>query len=168
MKTAIGLGSSLGNRRRQLQRAVNALDRTAGLTILRGSRWYRTPPMAGGSATGWFLNGVVLLESMLDPHEVLRRCRELESGAGRRRSKHWGDRALDLDVLLVEGVVRQNEDLVLPHPGIASRSFVLRPLLEVWPTAHNPNTGIPYAELAACPGPQAVPVGVVAVPRRSL
>jgi len=162
MRVAIGLGASLGDRRRTLERALRRLDAHPGLTFLRGSRWYLNPPMKGGTAQGWFLNGVGLYESTLDPMEVLAACRALEDAEGRRRARHWGDRPLDLDVLVVEGVTSDDPTLRLPHPGVADRPFVWWPLHEVWPDA--------ATDLADPPPPRRgiVAVGVVARPHRSV
>jgi 2-amino-4-hydroxy-6-hydroxymethyldihydropteridine diphosphokinase len=130
---AIGLGSSLGDRRRMLDRTVALLSRTPGFTLVSVSRWYRSAPMPGGTATGWFLNGVAVFRCERSPHEILDVCRALEARAGRRRARHWADRTLDLDVLHVEGVRSADADLTLPHPGVAERAFVWWPLLEAWP-----------------------------------
>ena len=162
MKLAIGLGASLGDRRLTLETAIRALAAKPGLAFVRVSRWYRTPPLRGGTARNWFLNGVALFETDLDPEEVLALCVELEARAGRRRARHWGDRPLDLDLLLAEGVVRASGRLTLPHPGITRRPFVLVPLLDVWPDATDPVTGVPYASLPGPSGPRPVPVGVAA------
>jgi 2-amino-4-hydroxy-6-hydroxymethyldihydropteridine diphosphokinase len=162
MKLAVALGSSLGDRRTQLERTLARLDHTPGIRLLRASRWVRTPPLAGGTATHWFLNGVALLETDLDPEAVLDVCVALEEQAGRRRARFWGDRTLDLDLLLAEAGAVTTDRLVLPHPAIARRRFVLEPLLEVWPDARNPHTGVAYADLPMPSGPRPVPWGVVA------
>lgn len=160
MKIAIGLGASLGERRLAVETALSSLAAKPGLTLLRASRWYRTPPLAGGSARNWFLNGVALFDSDRDPEDVLDLCVALEVRAGRRRARHWGDRPLDLDLLLAEGVVRATGRLTLPHPAIGRRPFVLVPLLEVWPDAADPRSGQAYAALPTPAGPRPVPIGV--------
>lgn len=160
MKVAIGLGCSLGDRRATLELTIRKIAATAGITVLRTSRWYRTPPMRGGTAKGWFLNGVVLIETDRTLEDLLALCVSLESGADRRRSQFWGDRPLDVDLLLAEGAQRAEPHLQVPHPGIASRAFVLRPLVEVWRDARDPKTGRPWADLLPGPVPRPVPVGV--------
>jgi len=165
MKVAIGLGSSLGDRRGQLELAVRRLAAHPGLELLRVSRWYRTPPMRGGTARNPFLNGVALFESALTPDEVLARCVAIEHRAGRRRVSHWGDRTLDLDVLLIESCVIDRPELRIPHPGMAYRSFVMVPLLEVWPDAVDPRTGRRWAESSRPATPRPVPVGILAARR---
>lgn len=167
MKVAIGLGSSLGDRRGRLELVLRLLDANPGLELLRGSRWYRTPPLRGGSARNWFLNGVALFESELGPAELLALCVRLEERMGRRRGRHWGDRTLDLDVLLVDGLICEEPGLRIPHPAIAQRPFVLLPLLEAWPDAIDPRTGERWADLPRDGTPRPVPVGVVADRRRA-
>lgn len=163
---AIGLGSSLGDRRATLELALLRLDHTPGLSLVRGSRWYRTPPLRGGTATGWFLNGVAVFRTDLPARSLLERCRELEDLAGRRRSRFWGDRTLDLDVLLIEGEHLNELDLKVPHPALPDRPFALLPLLEIWPDAVEPSSGVAYATMPSPTGPMPVPDGVVARPPR--
>ncbi len=162
MKVAVGLGSSLGDRRATLELTLRKLASRPGVTLLRASRWYRSPPMRGGTAQGWFLNGVALVECAIPLEDLMALCVALEVGAGRRRTRYWGDRVLDLDVLHADGVIRDDPRLTLPHPGIADRPFVLEPLCEIWPDATDPRTGVPYASRSPAPGPRAVPVGVPA------
>jgi 2-amino-4-hydroxy-6-hydroxymethyldihydropteridine diphosphokinase len=168
VRAAIGLGSSLGDRRARLEGTVRKLHAHPAIEVLRCSRWVRTPPMRGGSASGWFLNGVALLQTTLDGPELLALCRALEQSAGRRRARFWGDRTLDLDLLLHGDTVLDTDTLTLPHPAIAERPFVRMPLLEVWPDAIDPRTAIPFRELPGPSGPRAVPVGAFAFPRALL
>lgn len=158
-RAAIGLGTSLGRRRTQLETTLRRLAHSDGLVVLACSRWYRTPPMRGGSARNWFLNGVVLVGSDLGPEDLLELCRREERRAGRRRANHWGDRTLDLDLLLMEGVVRDTSELSLPHPGVRTRDFVRRPLLEVWPDAVDPRDGVRLDSLPPAHLPHAWSIG---------
>jgi 2-amino-4-hydroxy-6-hydroxymethyldihydropteridine diphosphokinase len=160
-RVAIALGSSLGDRHRSLSLAVRRLS-TTGMQLVRVSRWFRTPPLQGGTAKNWFLNGVALFSCDLSPEQVLERCVKIERSAGRRRGKYWADRPLDLDVLLYEDRIVRTDKLVLPHPAIAQRAFVLVPLLEVWPDATDPVSGRPYAAAPAPPGPRPAPDGILA------
>lgn len=162
MRAAVGLGSSLGDRHAWIELALRKLHARPDTTVVRVSRLVRTPPMRGGSARGWFLNAVALVDTTLTPRELLQACATLEESAGRRRKSHWGDRTLDLDVLLVDGVVSDDPWLTLPHPGIAARRFVLGPLLEIWPDAAHPATGARYADLPEGSGPVPVPAGILA------
>lgn len=159
---AIGLGSSLGQRRATLEQTVRKLAAGPGMELVRTSRWIRTPPLRGGTARNWFLNGVALFRTTLEPHAILDRCVALERAAGRRRVRFWGDRPLDIDLLLLEGQIVHTERLTLPHPAITRRPFALGPLLEVWPDAVDPTTGIAYAALPPPSGPRPHPVGILA------
>ena len=135
MKLALGLGASLGPRRATLERTLARLDARADVSVVRVSRWYRSAPMPGGTATGLFLNGVALLETTLTPRALLDVCRRLEHDAGRRRARYWSDRPLDLDLLVADGPPLDEPELTLPHPGVLTRAFVYWPLMEVWPEA---------------------------------
>lgn len=157
MRVAIALGSSLGDRRAHLELAVLRLRRR-GLVYRGGSSVVLTPPMRGGTARGWFLNAVAVFDTALSPREVLAVCRDLEAKAGRRRARFWGDRTLDLDVLLCDQLVSDDPELRLPHPAIAVRPFFLEPLLEVWPDARDPRTDLPL-RLAIARGARPSPVG---------
>lgn len=166
-QVAIGLGSSLGNRRRAIELAIRQLERMPGTTLWRTSRLYRTPPMRGGSARGWFLNAVAVFHTTGTPEQWLQACVDLEARADRRRAGHWGDRTLDLDLLIFGSVTSEDPLLTLPHPGIAHRPFVWLPLIEAWPDSIDPNSGIPWSDHAAPSGPRPVPVGAVARPFRA-
>lgn len=159
-RLAIGLGSSLGPRGQTLALAVQQLAHSSGLRLLNCSRGYRTPPLKGGHATGWFLNAVALFETTLSPAQVLGLCKSLEDRALRRRSVHWADRTLDLDILLFGHHIVRTASLTIPHTALLERAFVLTPLLEVWPDAVYPTTGRPLAEVPSPPGPKPVAVGL--------
>lgn len=161
LEAAIGLGTSLGHRQRQLLTAILQLQAHPDVRIVRCSRLYRTPPMRGGTARGWFLNAVVRVRTTLSGPDLLALVRTIETQAGRRRAGHWGDRTLDLDVLLHGDTISDGPDLVLPHPGIRDRPFVLTPLLEVWPDAVDPRTHTAFAACPTPPPPRALPVGCV-------
>ena len=165
MKLAIGLGASLGPRIYRLTLTLRQLDATPGLSLVRCSKWVKTPPLTGGSARGWFANGVALFHSSLEPYAVLDRCRELEEAAGRRRARFWGDRPLDLDLIHLEDLYLDDPVLTLPHPALLDRPFVLEPLLEVWPDAIDPRTGVPYRDAPTAPGPRPFPIGLAPRPR---
>ena len=150
-RVAIGLGGSLGDAAATLRLALHALAAEPALSGLRASRLYATPP-AGGVATGRFLNAVVVARCALSPVALLARLRALEVRLGRRSARRWADRVLDLDLLLVEGEVLESPQLVLPHPRMHARDFVLIPLREVWPDAVDPRDGARYADLPAASG----------------
>lgn len=163
---ALGLGSSLGDRRQHLELALRRLDAHRDVEIVRISGLVRTPPLSGGAARNWFLNGVATIETHLEPEAFLQRCVALEASAGRRRGLRWADRPLDLDLLLFGEAVIDTPTLIVPHPAIATRRFVLEPLLEIWPDAQDPVSGLRYADHPPAPGPRPVPVGPLALRRR--
>jgi 2-amino-4-hydroxy-6-hydroxymethyldihydropteridine diphosphokinase len=127
----IGLGSNLGDRKAALDGAVCALKGTSGIRISQVSRYHETKPVGGPSQQGTFLNAATLLETTLDPLTLLRVLQEIELRFGRVRTVPWGERTLDLDLLLYGGEVIRNRELEVPHPWIKIRRFVLAPAVEV-------------------------------------
>ena len=121
----LGLGSNLGDRRRHLRDAVAAIP-----DVVAVSRVYETAPV-GGPDQGAYLNIVVRLDTKRSPRELLEICRERESEAQRVRTVRWGPRTLDVDVLWVDGQTVDEPDLVVPHPRMFERAFVLMPLRDV-------------------------------------
>ncbi len=94
---------------------------------------YETEPVGGPGGQGPYLNLVVELDTDLDPHELLAVCRRLESAAERVRLERWGARTLDVDVLWIDGVQLDEPELIVPHPRMRERRFVLAPLSELAP-----------------------------------
>lgn len=123
----LGLGSNLGDRRAILAEAVRALP-----DVVAVSPVYETDPV-GGPDQGPYLNLVVQLETERTARELLAVCREREQAADRVREVRWGPRTLDVDVLWVEGEEVDEPDLVVPHPRMAQRRFVLAPLRDLAP-----------------------------------
>jgi 2-amino-4-hydroxy-6-hydroxymethyldihydropteridine diphosphokinase len=124
----IGIGTNLGNRLENVDRAVAAL-RELG-TLRTQSSLYRTAPW-GNRRQPWFLNAVVLLETALSPHDVLERLQAIEATMGRERAAAWGPRVIDLDLLLYDDLEIAMPDLKIPHPRMNERAFVLVPLSEI-------------------------------------
>jgi len=124
----LGLGSNLGEREAHLRAAVASLDEVVAV-----SGAYESEPMGGPGGQGPYLNAVVALETQRSPRSLLVECQRLEALAGRVRAERWGPRTLDVDVLLVGDLVVVEDDLVVPHPRLWLRRFVLAPLAEVAP-----------------------------------
>ena len=120
--------------------------------------------MHGGRAFGWFLNSVACFKTLLPPESILSICKDLERQADRRREVYWGDRTLDLDLLLVGDQLLNSQDLQLPHPALLTRPFVTTPLLEIHPNIRDPRTGKYVIQAARQRGPRAVPVAALAPP----
>jgi 2-amino-4-hydroxy-6-hydroxymethyldihydropteridine diphosphokinase len=143
----IGLGSNLGDRRANLEAAVARLRQHAALRVLSVSQWRETAPVGGPAGQSPFLNGATLVETSLAPHDVLAALQQIEDRLGRRRAAQWGPRSIDLDLLLYEQAVLDAPALVLPHPRMAWRRFVLEPAAEVAGAMLHPTTGWSVARL---------------------
>ncbi len=155
MDAYIGLGSNIEPRVRHLTRAVHLLGSQDAIRLEATSPVFRSEAhtMGGGSQPD-FLNAVVRVRTALSPARLLETCLSMEHQLGRERnSQGWAPRTIDLDLLLYEDEVISTERLVIPHPRMHERLFVLRPLLELWPSGRNlPGFRRTPAELiAACP-----------------
>jgi 2-amino-4-hydroxy-6-hydroxymethyldihydropteridine diphosphokinase len=131
----LGLGSNLGDRARYLREAVATL---ADLGDIRVSPVSETAPVGGPPGQDAFLNLVVEVRTERTPRELLGVCRRLEAAAGRVREEHWGPRTLDVDVLWVDGLTVNEDDLVVPHPRLWDRRFVVAPLRDLAPDLVDP------------------------------
>jgi 2-amino-4-hydroxy-6-hydroxymethyldihydropteridine diphosphokinase len=131
VRAFLGLGSNLGDRLANLQRAVDLLDATPGIRVVRTSRVYETAPV--GPPQPDYLNAVAEVRTALTARELLDACLEAERALGRVRAERWGPRTADIDVLTF-GVEHFDEPgLTVPHPRMHERAFVLVPLLELEP-----------------------------------
>jgi len=157
----IGLGSNRGNRRETLDRAVATIATHPAVQWLGQSRWHETRPVGGPPGQPAFLNGTVLVETSLQPRTLLELLEAVEADAGRTRRERWGPRTLDLDLLLFDDLVVDTPELVVPHPHMAWRRFVLEPAAEVAGSMLHPaigwtveelldhlNTAVPYVAVA--------------------
>ncbi len=153
----VGLGSNLDGPEERVRRALNELDALPRTRLQRASRLYRSPPM-GPRDQPDYVNAVAWLETELSPLELLDCLQELERRQGRRRTRHWGERTLDLDLLSVDHVTMATDRLQLPHPGLADRSFVLQPWCEIAPDYEVPGLGAVNDLARLCPGPLATPL----------
>ena len=133
----IGLGSNLGDRKANLRRALEVLQADSRIIVRRVSRFVETLPQ-GGPPQGNFLNAAAELQTDLSPRELLKVLIETEAQLGRVRAEKWGPRASDLDLLLYEYQIFQEADLLVPHPLMHQREFVLKPLSEIAPDALHP------------------------------
>ena len=126
MRAYLGLGSNLGDRRAHLRAAVAALPDVVAVSAV-----YETDPVGGPPGQGPYLNLVVALETARSPRELLDLAHSLEDAAGRVRKERDGPRTLDVDVLLVGDLCVDEPDLVVPHPRMWQRRFVLAPLADL-------------------------------------
>ena len=129
VRAYLGIGSNLGNRLSELQRAVDGLAATDGVDVIAVSAVYETDPV--GPEQPDYLNAVVAIDTTLDAHELLVAGQRIEADAHRVRGERWGPRTLDVDVLFYGDAVIDEPDLVVPHPRWHERDFVLAPLADL-------------------------------------
>lgn len=138
----ISLGSNIGNRFKFLQTAINELNNEPGITVVKQSSIYETDPV-GYEDQALFLNMVLKLSTNLTPLNLLEVCLKIEQQIGRTRELRWGPRKIDIDILLYDDKIINSHKLVVPHPRMIERNFVIIPLLEldeniILPTMNEP------------------------------
>ncbi len=133
----IGLGSNLDDPAAQLDEARRRLSLVEGLEITRISSYYATPPV-GVIDQPWFINAVAAIRTRLSPEGLLDALLQVENDMGRIRKQRWGPRLVDLDLLLYNNIVVNTPRLLVPHPEMPNRGFVLLPLAEIAPQALHP------------------------------
>jgi 2-amino-4-hydroxy-6-hydroxymethyldihydropteridine diphosphokinase len=153
VRAYVGVGSNLGDRWARLAAAARALRREPRIALLRASRVYDAAPL--GPPQPRYLNAALELEVDVPPLALLRILQRIERSAGRKRTPvRWSARPLDLDILLFGDEVIRRPRLVVPHPGLAVRRFVLAPLAELCPERLVPGTGRTVAQLLAAVPPE--------------
>jgi 2-amino-4-hydroxy-6-hydroxymethyldihydropteridine diphosphokinase len=136
----IGFGSNVGNRPDYCDRAVTLLSLLPHSEVLGVSPLYETEPISDHAhpGEGWFLNGVVQLQTDITPRSLITVCREIERSLGRDEGDRKGPRTLDLDILFYGQRVIEDPDLIIPHPRLHQRRFVLAPLADLAPAWEHP------------------------------
>lgn len=148
MPAYLGIGSNLDDPLANVRRAFASLRTLDSTRLVRTSQIYRTAPV-GPVEQPDFYNAAAGLLTQLTPRVLLRRLKELELQLGREASSvRWGPRRIDFDLLVYGGVVMNDADLTLPHPGLLQRAFALVPLADVAPALRIPGSGL-VADLAA-------------------
>lgn len=142
----ISMGSNLGDRVEMLRRGLDELDQLGETQVVRLSSIYDTEPV-GEVDQPRFLNAVVMIETELEPRVLLWNLLLIERRLGRVRTRPWGPRPLDLDILIYDDLVVDEPDLTIPHPLMHERAFVLVPLAELAPGLVHPLLGLTAAEL---------------------
>lgn len=125
----IAMGSNLGEKKKNLLEALSNME-NRGLNVLAVSSFIETEPY-GVTDQPLFINAVVKIATELSAHDLLRALLDIEQKMGRVRKRHWGERNIDLDLLFYDNLVIKEHDLVLPHPDMQNRLFVLAPLAEI-------------------------------------
>jgi 2-amino-4-hydroxy-6-hydroxymethyldihydropteridine diphosphokinase len=133
----IGLGSNLGDKIAYCKKAIAKILDLDNHKLLVRSSFYKTDPV-GYRSQDWFINGIIKIESDLDPLDLLRALKEIEAKLGRKETYQWGPREIDLDLLLYEDRIIQTDQLQIPHPRLQERQFVLIPLVEIDPDMIHP------------------------------
>ncbi len=162
----IGFGSNLGDRCLLINQALQALSELPTTSLRELSSLYETAPV-GYLDQGAFLNGVVLVKSSLTALELLERLLVIENSLGRVRKERWGPRTIDLDILFYGDKIIDEVDLLVPHPELGKRLFVLEPLHEIASTWLHPQFGGTISELLnkyQLSNPEEVPCRIVAGP----
>ncbi len=151
VRVFIGLGSNLGDRYDYIRRALLKVDELEGVRVYRVSSLIETEPVGGPAGQGMFVNGVAELRCDLSAGELLAALLEIENELGRERQERWGARTIDLDLLLFGREVIDEAELVVPHPLMAERDFVMIPMAEIAGEVFHPVLGKTMREVRVAP-----------------
>lgn len=133
----IGIGSNIGDRKKNIDSAIDMLNGADGTVVSAVSSYINTLPV-GYTDQPDFLNAAVELKTALSPQKLLEVCQNIERELKRARDIKWGPRTIDLDILLYGEAVLNEENLIIPHPRMHEREFVMKPLNEIAPQAFHP------------------------------
>lgn len=142
----LSLGSSMGDRKKYLDTAIEKLGACRGVAVKKVSDYIQTEPY-GGVAENKFINCVAEVETLLSHRQLLNKIHEIENECGRVRNKRWGDRTLDIDIVFFGKQIILEDDLVIPHPEYHKRDFVLTPLKQIAPDFICPKLLKPIKEI---------------------
>ncbi len=137
----IGLGSNIEQPYQQIKAAIVALDALPETCVIKDSGYFKSRPM-GPEDQPDYVNVVVEIESTISADALLQHCQHIEKQQGRVKLRRWGERCIDLDILLYADAQIQTENLTVPHPGICLRDFVFLPLLKLNPDVQVPGRGL--------------------------
>lgn len=136
----IGLGSNLEQPYQQIKNAIIALNNLAGTEVKTDSGYFKSRPM-GPEDQPDYVNAVIELETTIGVSQLLKHCQQIEKQQHRVKRRHWGERTIDLDILLYADQQINTRELCVPHPGICQRDFVYLPLLKIKPEIDLPGKG---------------------------
>jgi 2-amino-4-hydroxy-6-hydroxymethyldihydropteridine diphosphokinase len=145
----IGIGTNIGKKKENYREALERIAKIPSTTITKESSLYESEPH--GEIKEWFVNGVIEIMTSLEPADLLHHLKNVERAMGRKpmRGKKWGSRVLDLDILIYQGRVVEEKGLIIPHPQLHSRKFVLVPLSEIAPQLIHPKFSMSISALLA-------------------
>jgi 2-amino-4-hydroxy-6-hydroxymethyldihydropteridine diphosphokinase len=126
----IGIGSNVGDKTYQCKRAISEILKIDRHKLLAESSLFKTKPI-GYVSQDWFVNGVIKIETEMEPLELLQMLKTIELQLGRKRTFRWGPRSIDLDILFFDDEEVRTKELQIPHPRLHERQFVLIPLVEI-------------------------------------
>lgn len=133
-KVYLALGSNIGNREKNLSDALDNLKASNGIEVVNVSKIYETEPV-GYLNQGNFLNMVILISTNKEPMDLLKELQKIEEDMKRIREIHWGPRTIDIDILLFDDLTINYRELIIPHPRMFERAFVLIPLKDIYDNA---------------------------------
>lgn len=144
-KAYLSVGSNMGERKKYLEDGIEALKAHPLIKQVKVSELIETAPY-GGVEQADFLNAAIGLETLMEPEELLEALHNIENSAGRERILRWGPRTLDLDILFFDKLVYESDTLVIPHPDLHNREFVLKPLSTIAPNYRHPLLGMTVSQ----------------------
>jgi 2-amino-4-hydroxy-6-hydroxymethyldihydropteridine diphosphokinase len=140
-RVLLALGANLGDREKNMARALGLIGALAGTRVLKASKLIESAPQGGPPGQGMFLNGAAEIETDFEPERLLDKLKDIERALGRKPGPRWGPREIDIDIILFGGRVVDAPALKVPHPRFRERLFALAPLAEIAPDALDPVTG---------------------------
>ncbi len=156
----IAIGSNIGDKQANCEEGIALLLSSGAATLNKQSRFYQTVPV-GYKDQDWFINAVICIETAMDPQQLFEQLKQIENAAGRKaESIRFGPRILDLDILLYDDAIIDLPDLVIPHPRLHKRRFVLQPFCDIAPDKVHPVLKVDMQDLLTKlndPGEKVVP-----------
>lgn len=142
----IAIGSNMGNKNKNIEDAIKLIDKDESSRVIKISNMYETKPV-GYIEQEDFLNGAIKIETLLSPKELMDSLLKIESQLKRERIIKWGPRTIDLDIIFYDNIISYDDKVILPHPRVKERAFVLRPICDIAPYYIHPVLKMSMVEL---------------------